>query len=121
MRDQEEHRIRARAHQMWVDDGRPEGRALHYWLAAESEIKGESGVAGATIEQVPSTAKTNGGQSSKAEKALPAARQKKSLDWPAVADGEAESKAALGAGKKPAQDAGKKRRRRTDTLRDAGV
>ena len=37
-----EHRIRHRAHQLWVDDGQPDGRALDYWLKAQSEVEGEA-------------------------------------------------------------------------------
>src|SRR4051812_15701411 len=33
-----EQQIRIRAHQMWVEDGRREGEAGRYWLAAEREI-----------------------------------------------------------------------------------
>ncbi len=32
-------RIRALAHQMWEDEGRPEGRAEQHWLAAEAIVK----------------------------------------------------------------------------------
>ena len=37
-------RIRARAHQLWEADGRPEGREQEHWLAAETEIAREDGV-----------------------------------------------------------------------------
>lgn len=40
MTEQDEKRIRERAHQMWVDDGCPDDRALEYWLAAERELLG---------------------------------------------------------------------------------
>ena len=39
MTDLKNHLIRKRAHEMWVNDGRPENRALDYWLAAESELR----------------------------------------------------------------------------------
>ena len=32
------HRIEERAYALWEADGRPEGRALDYWLQAEQEI-----------------------------------------------------------------------------------
>jgi hypothetical protein len=36
-------RIEERAYSLWEADGRPEGRALDYWLQAEQEIVGQSG------------------------------------------------------------------------------
>lgn len=35
-------RIRLRAHELWAADGRPEGKELPYWLAAEREVAGLS-------------------------------------------------------------------------------
>ena len=34
--------IRERAHALWVADGRPAGRELHYWLMAEQELLTQS-------------------------------------------------------------------------------
>ena len=34
-------RIRALAHQLWEDEGRPEGRAEQHWLTAEAIIKAQ--------------------------------------------------------------------------------
>lgn len=34
-----QHAIARRAHELWEGDGRPEGRDLDYWLAAERELK----------------------------------------------------------------------------------
>lgn len=31
-------RIRARAHQLWLDEGRPEGREFEHWQRAEQEV-----------------------------------------------------------------------------------
>ena len=31
--------IRARAHDLWVQHGRPSGRDLEFWLQAESELR----------------------------------------------------------------------------------
>lgn len=50
-------RIEERAHALWEADGRPEGRALDYWLQAEQEFVTES-IAGeedplAGIDQEP--------------------------------------------------------------------
>jgi Protein of unknown function (DUF2934) len=34
-------RIRERAYQIWVDEGRPDGRELDHWLRAKWELEGE--------------------------------------------------------------------------------
>ena len=36
-----EDRIRERSHQIWLREGRPEGRALDHWLMAEAELRTE--------------------------------------------------------------------------------
>jgi hypothetical protein len=41
-----EERIRQRAHKMWEDDGRPEGREGEHWDRAMREIDGNSGGGG---------------------------------------------------------------------------
>jgi hypothetical protein len=33
-------RIRSRAYLLWVEEGRPEGRAHEHWLRAEAEVTG---------------------------------------------------------------------------------
>jgi hypothetical protein len=38
MRDDLEARIRQRAHQMWVDEGRPDGKADNHWELAKMAI-----------------------------------------------------------------------------------
>jgi hypothetical protein len=38
-----EERIRLRAHAIWEDEGRPDGRDQTHWERAEREIGGESG------------------------------------------------------------------------------
>ncbi len=35
----EEHRIRQRAHEIWVQEGRPDRRALDHWLRARWELE----------------------------------------------------------------------------------
>jgi hypothetical protein len=35
-------RIRERAHQIWIEEGRPNGRALDHWLRARWEVEGEA-------------------------------------------------------------------------------
>jgi hypothetical protein len=32
------HRIRERAHEIWIERGRPEGRDVEFWLDAEKEL-----------------------------------------------------------------------------------
>ena len=34
----DEHRIRERAHEIWIEEGRPEGRASDHWLRARWEL-----------------------------------------------------------------------------------
>ncbi len=41
--DDREERIRARAHQIWEEEGRPEGRHHEHWRQACEEIDGGSG------------------------------------------------------------------------------
>ena len=38
MADDLETRIRARAHKMWLDEGRPEGKADSHWMLAKMAI-----------------------------------------------------------------------------------
>ena len=40
-RAQREERIRTRAHQIWEDNGRPEGCSEKFWLEAEQEVDGQ--------------------------------------------------------------------------------
>jgi DUF2934 family protein len=35
----DEHRIRQRAHEIWVEEGRPDGRALDHWMQARWELE----------------------------------------------------------------------------------
>jgi hypothetical protein len=37
--EQRQH-IRERAHEIWIERGRPEDRDLEFWLAAEQELEG---------------------------------------------------------------------------------
>jgi Protein of unknown function (DUF2934) len=39
--DPDESRIRWRAHQIWIEEGRPDGRALDHWLRARWELEPE--------------------------------------------------------------------------------
>lgn len=40
-----ERRIRERAYEIWVREGRPHGRDAEHWQRAEAEISSESGIA----------------------------------------------------------------------------
>jgi hypothetical protein len=42
MNDHDE-RIRQRAHEIWEEEGRPEGREYSHWLRARAEIRAEDG------------------------------------------------------------------------------
>ena len=44
-------RIEERAYSLWESDGRPEGRALDYWLQAEQEILAQAEAARARSPQ----------------------------------------------------------------------
>jgi hypothetical protein len=42
--DDYERRVRARAHQIWVREGKPEGRAEEHWNLAREEVSEEEGI-----------------------------------------------------------------------------
>lgn len=44
---QDEHRIRQRAYEIWVEEGRPEGREAEHWARACHEVAAERGQAAA--------------------------------------------------------------------------
>jgi hypothetical protein len=35
------HQTRERAHELWIERGRPEGRDVEFWLEAEEELEGK--------------------------------------------------------------------------------
>ena len=37
----DDHRIRRRAYQIWIEEGRPDGRATDHWLRAKWELENE--------------------------------------------------------------------------------
>jgi hypothetical protein len=39
----DEARIRERAHRLWEEEGRPEGRELEHWREAERQLRAEAG------------------------------------------------------------------------------
>ncbi len=48
--DEREHRIRARAHRIWLDQGSPEGRAEEHWEAAKLQVDQEDQQAAAASD-----------------------------------------------------------------------
>lgn len=38
--DDREQLIRRRAHELWENEGKPEGREMDFWLQAEREVSG---------------------------------------------------------------------------------
>lgn len=49
--DDHDERIRQRAHKIWEEEGRPEGREYSHWLRARAEIHDEDGDAPAEAER----------------------------------------------------------------------
>jgi hypothetical protein len=43
--DDHDERIRQRAHEIWEEEGRPEGREYSHWLRARADIREEDGEA----------------------------------------------------------------------------
>ncbi|MBN9056611.1 DUF2934 domain-containing protein [Shinella sp. NM-101] len=41
--DDHDERIRKRAHEIWEEEGRPEGREYSHWLRARADIRAEDG------------------------------------------------------------------------------
>jgi hypothetical protein len=39
-----EERVRVRAHQIWEEEGRPEGRSMEHWIRAVLELARDEGV-----------------------------------------------------------------------------
>ena len=39
----DEARIRERAHRLWLEEGKPEGRELEHWREAERQLRAEAG------------------------------------------------------------------------------
>jgi hypothetical protein len=53
MIDKREERIRARARELWEEEGRPEGRHLDHWERAKAEIEKGIGMSGGTGASIP--------------------------------------------------------------------
>jgi hypothetical protein len=54
MSDLDEDRVRAKAHDLWESEGRPEGRAERHWVEAR-EIVALEDSAGSTLQQLDET------------------------------------------------------------------
>ena len=63
-----EQKIRERAHALWEQEGRPEGREHHHWQLATREIDGQTGEptgdAGSASNRPQATPTSSGGLSS---------------------------------------------------------
>lgn len=67
MNNDREEQIRARAHQIWEEEGRPEGREQEHWNKAAQEMEGhqaldEGAYAGAESEPQPGDPLPDGGR-----------------------------------------------------------
>jgi hypothetical protein len=65
---QDEERIRRRAHEIWEQEGRPEGRDQEHWAQASREIEAESD-GPATPDDAPTPTAADGGGATPAEAA----------------------------------------------------
>jgi hypothetical protein len=63
---QDEERVRRRAHEIWEQEGRPEGRAGEHWAQASREIEAE-GDSPATQDDAPTPTAPDGAGSTPAE------------------------------------------------------
>jgi hypothetical protein len=65
---QEQDRIAQLAHELWEQEGRPEGRALEHWLQAESRLQSNPRSSGSSVQPQVGT------PTAAAQPALPAAK-----------------------------------------------
>jgi hypothetical protein len=61
----EDERVRSRAFEIWEREGRPEGRALHHWLEAETQVLSEDSTGGDKSGESSSTDRTSGSKGNK--------------------------------------------------------
>jgi hypothetical protein len=73
-------KIRARAHELWVQQGRPEGQHLEHWQQAEAELAGKKSAGPrqrtATKPAAAKPAATRPAATAKPAAAKPAARKR---------------------------------------------
>jgi hypothetical protein len=55
MADNLDHRIKERAYQLWVQEGRPHGRDLEHWLQAERTLGASAEAAGNPSQKAAAT------------------------------------------------------------------
>jgi Protein of unknown function (DUF2934) len=72
---EKEDRIRRRAHEIWEQEGRPEGREKHHWEQASREVEGQPAKAAKT-RKAPSKAKPSSGTAKSEDKAAKPAAEK---------------------------------------------
>lgn len=72
-----EKRIRARAHQIWQEEGRPEGRELAHWRQAEAELAASAPEKGGAPKPRRSRAPANANRETSEQPAKPARTQRK--------------------------------------------
>jgi len=51
-------RIREEAYRLWENDGRPEGKEMDYWLAAEKKIGGSANKSAVAVVKSKTTKST---------------------------------------------------------------
>jgi hypothetical protein len=72
-------KIRERAHRIWGEQGRPEGRHAEHWAHAESELQegldAESATEGSRSDEAEATAQDAAGELNEGEDAEAAAQQ----------------------------------------------
>ncbi|UVC11272.1 DUF2934 domain-containing protein [Rhizobium sp. TH2] len=63
MDDTQDHPIRKRAHQIWEEEGRPDGKHDEHWRRAKSEVHGlEDLPASDSVKKAATKPKTSAGQ-----------------------------------------------------------
>src|SRR5690606_40226979 len=60
--DDRDERIRQRAHAIWEEEGRPEGREYSHWLRARAAIRAEEAEAEPSDDQQTAVLPTSGGR-----------------------------------------------------------
>jgi hypothetical protein len=68
--DDHDERIRQRAHEIWEEEGRPEGREYSHWLRARADIRDEDGDAPAQFVLLDDGPRHGTERASKADIAL---------------------------------------------------
>lgn len=56
--------VEARAYEIWLEEGMPEGRAMDHWLQAEREVSSERSKLSNTVSRSPRVTKTRAAEDS---------------------------------------------------------